>query len=348
MLNKEQLLYLIDNGVINISPLYKGNIDDDGGVKITLSSDAWIVTEPDADTFIDDPREIVINVFAEELPLTKVDLNTHKIIHNSNVILQSKERIFFNKDMRATIVPDIDTFISLEVYTHGVLKPGYNDHVKLKVRNPWEYAIYLQPDKLIAKVYFDYVNMDTWFSGVSGISGIIQPGGGMGASGASGMSGSKGSDGLSGISGYSGVSGGRGQDGVIGHDGASGYSGVSGFSGSSIGGNGGMTVNFYRNGTVRTNRYLENNGIPSSRVGKLMRKSGKIKYVVINSDGTLGFTVQIKSAGGTLTSLAVSPGSETAISGELNVAFSAGEVLSCMVSAGTAYKPDVLVDIAWD
>lgn len=164
MIKREHLLKLIESGFIKVGDFHAGNVDDDGGLQLTINTQGHIVQEISSDTFDEDPREIVVNLYKEELPYEPVDLNTQKILFTRSMIVVSNERIVLPESIYGFVVPEPSLLKSLSISSATILNPGYDGKITLQVTNPWEYPVYLEPNKPIAKVFFFPVSSKAWLT----------------------------------------------------------------------------------------------------------------------------------------------------------------------------------------
>jgi len=153
MLLQFQVQQLLRDGWLKIDPYHFFNLRN-GVLSLTMQKTGQILNPPDYKTFVDDPREIVINIYKDSLPFENSDVNVYKLSSGHSIIVKSNEKLTLNDQVFAIVYPSYQTSVPLEIHTSNILYPGFSDNLVFRVTNPWPYPVYLTYDKEIARVVF--------------------------------------------------------------------------------------------------------------------------------------------------------------------------------------------------
>ena len=153
MLSSDQALQLIRSGTIKITPLSLGNFSN-GSFKLTLDKKGNFISPPTADDYQHDPREVVINVFQEDFPFSETDVDTFALYPFRNIVVNSVERIKLPSTIFGVVYPTYKSSVPLEISVTSILLPSQDNVVTFKIKNPWQYPVYLKAGEVIAEVVF--------------------------------------------------------------------------------------------------------------------------------------------------------------------------------------------------
>ena len=157
MINNDYLILLIQSGQILINPAIDISTVKNGAIDIHLDNYGVVLSKPTLDAYDADPREILLRINTETVPVDTVDLDTYLIYYGRNIYTRSLESItlppgiFGVLHLKYGLMENIN---NVKVDCNYVLPPGFASQIYFTVTNQLEFPIVLEHGRTICELSF--------------------------------------------------------------------------------------------------------------------------------------------------------------------------------------------------
>ena len=162
MISNDLLVSKIQSNEILIQPSVDVSTVKNGILKLNLDNYGAVLPRPSLDDYNNDPREIIVRIQSEEVPVQIVDLNTYILGYGRTIFVRSLESVTLPSDICAIghCIYGLVNNVHIKTYIDYVLEPNYEGKVYFAITNPLEFPIILESGKPIVELTFESLKND--------------------------------------------------------------------------------------------------------------------------------------------------------------------------------------------